>query len=332
MRKVVAVRVEKHDELARGFEAALQQEPELLPASLPRQVVIKPNLCDITAWETGVTTDPRWVGVLAREFRAVRPDVRIRVVESDAVSAYKHYRSCDETFERLGWVDAAREEGIELVNLSRAETIEIRLDGIPLPVRIPQLFLEEMLLVSIANLKVHPYTRMTGILKNSLGLLPDADISALHPYLSTLISQLHELFPPDLCIIDGRIGLEGKGPIMGDAVRMDTLLVGRDALTSDEAACRLMGIDTREVPYLRQTANDLGRKLGEFEIIGELRSRTFAFDDGSGHPAILTKFASRRLHEQMAALSNRWIDHAYRFKREPGALMKSALSKLTRSR
>jgi uncharacterized protein (DUF362 family) len=332
MRKVSAVRVEKHDDLARGFGAALRQVEGLAPASLPQQVVIKPNLCDITAWETGVTTDPRWIGVLAREFRAVRPDVRIRVVESDAVSAYKHYRSCDETFERLGWVEAAREERVELINLSRAETIEIRLKGAPAPVRIPQIFLEEMYFVSVANLKVHPYTRMTGILKNSLGLLADADISALHPYLSALISQLHRLCPPDLCVIDGRIGLEGKGPIMGDAVRMDTLLVGRDALAVDEAACRLMGIPVREVPYLRQAAKDLGRGLGEAEVVGVLRPRRFAFDDGGAHPAILTKFASRRLHERMAALSNRWIDRAYRFKREPGSFMKSAIFKLTRSR
>jgi len=228
--KVSAVMATERDDLAKRFATALWQVEGIAPAQLPQQVVIKPNLCDITSWETGATTDPRWVSVLAREFRAVRPDVRIRVVESDAVSAYKHRRSCDETFERLGWVDAAREENVELLNLSRVETIEIRLDGLPMPVRIPQIFLEEMYFVSVANLKVHPYTRMTGVLKNSLGLLADADISALHPYLSAAISGLHKLLPPDLCIVDGRIGLEGRGPILGDPVRMNTLLVGRDAV------------------------------------------------------------------------------------------------------
>jgi uncharacterized protein (DUF362 family) len=332
MKKVFALRVDDHVDLAAAFGAALRQSSELLPLTLPRQVVIKPNLCDITAWDTGVTTDPRWLGVLARELRAVRPDVRIRVVESDAVSAYKHYRSCDETFERLGWVDAARDEGVELINLSRADTMEIRVEGVPSPVRIPQLFLEETFFVSIANLKVHGYTRMTGVLKNSLGLLADSDISSLHPYLSALISQMHKLFPPDLCIIDGRIGLEGHGPIMGEPVRMNTLLVGRDALSVDETACRLMEIPAAEVLHLRQTAKDLGREFGDFEVVGELRTRKFAFDRGGGHPAIVTKFASKRLHERMASLSNRWIDRAYRFRREPAAFMKSAVRKLARPR
>lgn len=332
MKKVSVVRVEDHDALAQGFGTALRQVPGLLPDALPKHVVIKPNLCDITAWETGVTTDPRWLGVLAHELRAIRPDVQISVVESDAISAYKSYRSCDETFERLGFVSAAKEIGIELVNLSRSEIIELKLDGLLLPVSFPQLFLDEVFFISIANLKVHGYTRMTGVLKNSLGLLPDANISAFHPYLSTLISRLHTLCPPDLCIIDGRIGLERHGPIMGDPVRMDTLLVGRDALAVDEAACRLMEIPPREVPHLIQTAKDMGRSPGDFEVVGDFRSRRFVFDSAGSHPVIRAKFASRRLHERMAVFSNLWIDRAYRFRREPRAFMKSAIARVTRGR
>jgi len=331
-RKVVVTRLEDHDALANGFRLALEKTPGLLPATLPRQVVIKPNLCDITSWETGVTTDPRWLSILASELRSIRPDVEIRVVESDAISAYKSSRSCDETLDRLGYVTAAREAGIELVNLSRSETIEISLDGLPLPMRIPQLFLEEMYLISIANLKVHVYTRMTGILKNSLGLLPDRDISAFHPYLSVLISRLHLLFPPDLSIIDGRIGLEGKGPIMGDPVRMDTLVVGNDALAVDETACRLMGIRPSEVPHLRTTAADLGRSFGSFELAGELRPRTFAFDAERAHHPIQIKFASRRFHRRLEAFSNRWIDRAFRLRRQPLSFAKSALSRLAGGR
>jgi uncharacterized protein (DUF362 family) len=327
-RKVSAIRVEDHAQLASGFRLALQQLPAVLPEALPRQVVIKPNLCDIMPWETGVTTDPRWIGVLAAELRAIRPDVEIRVVESDAISAYKSYRSCEETFDRLGFAAAARDAGIELVNLSRRDSIEIRLDGIPQPVRVPQLLLEEMYFISLANLKLHGYTRMTGVLKNSIGLLTDAEISSLHPYLSILISRLHKLCSPDLCIIDGRIGLEGSGPIIGRPVRMDTLLVGNDALSVDEASCRLMGIPPKQVAYLRQTAKDLKRRLGECEIVGDLRPRTFVFDGLHIHPAIQAKFANRRLHQRMEAISNRWVDRVYRFRDDPLTFAKSAIPKL----
>jgi uncharacterized protein (DUF362 family) len=325
--KVSAVRIGNHDDLAKGFAVAVQQLPALLPRVLPQQVVIKPNLCDITAWETGVTTDPRWLAILARVLRAIRPDVRIRVVESDAISAYKSYRSCDETFDRLGYLNAAHDAGVELVNLSRADALEIRFDGIPQPVRIPQLLLEEMYFVSIANLKLHGYTRMTGILKNTMGLLTDAEISSLHSHLSILISRLFRLCSPDLCIIDGRIGLEGSGPIMGRPLRIDTILVGNDALAVDAAACRLMGIPTKQVAYLRQTARDAARNLRAFEVVGDLRAHPFTFDGARVHPAIQAKFANRRLHQRMELFSNRWIDRAYRFRDNPIAFAKSALSK-----
>jgi uncharacterized protein (DUF362 family) len=326
-RKISAVRVEDHAQLAHGFRLALEQLPGLLPQTLPRQVVIKPNLCDISPWETGVTTDPRWVGILAAELRAIRPDVEIRIVESDAISAYKTYRSCEETFDRLGFAAAAREVDVELVNLSRSDAIEIRLAGIPQPLRIPQLLLEEMYLISIANLKLHGYTHMTGILKNSMGLLPDAEISSLHPYLSILISRLHKLCPPDLCIIDGRIGLEGSGPIIGRPIRVDTVLVGNDALSVDEGACYLMGIPPREVAHLRQTAKDLQRRLGRCEIVGDLRPRGFVFDDVQMQPAVQAKFANRRLHQRMELFSNRWIDRAHRFRDDPLAFAKEAIPK-----
>jgi uncharacterized protein (DUF362 family) len=325
---VVAVRVHEQDDLARACAMALELLPGLLPSTLPAQVVIKPNLCDITAWETGVTTDPRWLGVLARLLRSIRPDVKIYAVEADAISAYKTYRSCDETFERLGFVAAAQEAGINLVNLSRSDTLEVSLAGIPMAVRIPQLFLEEMYFISIANLKLHPYTRITGILKNSLGLITDADRSEFHPHLSVLLSRLHQLFPPDLCIIDGRIGLEGRGPILGRPVRMNTILFGADALDVDETACRLMAIRPGKVAHLRQTAKDLGRDFGEFEVVGDLQPRTFVFDDPEGHSAIAIKFAYRRWLHHLDLFCNRWTGRAIRLRYDPLSFKKSIMAKL----
>ena len=304
--------------------------PQIFPIDLPARVLIKPNLCDIVAWEAGVTTDPSWLRAVVPELRALRPDVRISVVESDAISAYKTYRSCDETFERLGYVAIAEELGIELINLSKAETFETSLPSIPHAVRSPQLFLDEFFLISIANLKVHPYEHMTGILKNSLGLLPQADISHYHPYLAMLISGLHRLCPPDLCIIDGRVGLQGKGPIMGDPISMQTVLFSNDGLAADLAACRLMMFSAEKVPHLRAAARDLGRTLDSVTVVGEMRPRKFAFDPENVHSQILMKFANRRLHRASELFTNRWIDRLVRFKREPLTFLSGAIPKLAK--
>lgn len=326
---VAVLRCDDQENLAGVLTRLRSASPSLLPSSLPRNVVIKPNLCDVVSWEAGVTTDPAWLPPLAAELRAVRPDVQIMVVESNAVSAYKTYRSCDETFDRLGYREIARQQGIELVNLSRMESIEISLDGIPLPVLVSELLLEEFYFISIANLKVHSYERMTAILKNSLGLLSDPDLSPLHPYLSLLIRHLHRLCPPDLCIVDGRIGLEGHGPILGDPVRMNSIIFSNDALSADVAACKLMMISPEEVPHLCQVARDLDRTPQDISLPPEIRPRAFAFN-GPSHREILLKFANRRLHRSSELFINQWINRFLRFKREPLKLATEAVPKLAR--
>jgi uncharacterized protein (DUF362 family) len=326
---ITILRCEDHGNLDGVLKRLSSVAPLLLPTFLPRKVVIKPNLCDVVSWEAGVTTDPSWLPVLAAQLRDVRPDVQIVVIESDAVSAYKNYRSCDETYDRLGYREVARQHGIELVNLSKSESIEISLDGIPIPILISELFLEEFYFISIANLKVHPYERMTAILKNSLGLLTDADVSSLHPYLSLLISHLHRLCPPDLCIVDGRIGLEGQGPILGDPVGMNSIIFSNDALAADVAACKLMMIPPEEVPHLRKVARNLGRTFPEVQLPADIQPRSFAFD-GPSHGAILLKFANKRLHRSSELFTNRWLDRFLRFKREPVKFATEAIPKLAR--
>jgi uncharacterized protein (DUF362 family) len=301
-----------------------------LPCTLPRKVLIKPNLCDIVSWESGVTTDPAWLGVLAGALRSIRPDVEILCIESDAISAYKNFRSCDETFERLGYVEAARNAGVQLVNLSTEDSLEIALPGIPLPLRIALLLLDEFYFISIANLKVHIYTRMTSVLKNSIGLVGDAEISGLHPYLSSFISGLHRLCPPDLSIVDGRIGLEGHGPILGDPVAMDAVILSNDAFTADVAACALMMIPPKEVPYLAAIAKEFHREFPNISIPAGIQPQKFAFDAGGNHGSILLKFGNRRLHKSSEIFTNRWIDRFLRFKKDPITFAREGIPKLVR--
>lgn len=325
---VIVVPAEDHDDLEGAFQRAVQTLPGLLPSRLPDQVLIKPNLCDIVSWDHGVTTDPRWVGVLSKALRHIREDVRIRIIESDAISAYRVRRSCRETFHRLGYSEAAEAAGVELVDLSRADSLLVRMAGLPEPVRVPELFLGEMFLISVANLKVHPYERMTGVMKNSLGLLSDADISGHHAWLPEVITGLHRYAPPDLCIIDARIGLEGIGPIIGHPVRTDTLIVGNDALAVDETACRIMDVEPRLVPHLAHAARSMGRTLGQVRVLGEVRVRPFVFDPGNIHKTIRTKFASRRIHKRFEVAANTWISRFYRFKRSPGSFLKGVARRL----
>jgi hypothetical protein len=76
----------------------------------------------------------------------------------------------------------------------------------------------------------------------------------------------------------------------------------------------------------------LCRPLGSFERIGDFRPRTFAFDAAQVFPAILTKFAARRMHHDMEDFSRRWIDRAFRLKQDPRGFARSAFARLAKGR
>jgi uncharacterized protein (DUF362 family) len=317
--------------LAETFGSILTRSPDLLPDRLPPKVVIKPNLCDNASWETGVTTDPAWLGVLAQELRARRPDVRIQVVEADAISAYRAFRCCDESFDRLGYREAASEFGVELVNLSKTETWEVQVPTFPTPLPIPALFFDDFFFISVANVKLHPYERFTGVLKNNYGLLPECDRTNFHMRLPEILFTLHQLCSTDLAILDGRIGLEGKGPIIGRPRRLNRLIVGNDAVAADQAACRIIGIEPSTVPHLCYAAARAEESSKSASISGNLSVVPFVVDDPDTASLIIRKFGVRRFYAGLERNSQRIISWIFEARRNPWAFLRRVVRRLLRT-
>ena len=55
---------------------------------------------------------------------------------------------------------------------------------------------------------------------------------------------------PRLAIVDGIVGMEGDGPIMGSPCQANLLLMGTNLPAVDATGARLMGFDPRHIPYL----------------------------------------------------------------------------------
>jgi uncharacterized protein (DUF362 family) len=53
-------------------------------------------------------------------------------------------------------------------------------------------------------------------------------------------------------VVDGRVGMEGNGPMHGDAVNCGVVLGGSDPVAVDMVAARVMGFDWRKIPMIRQ--------------------------------------------------------------------------------
>ena len=75
---------------------------------------------------------------------------------------------------------------------------------------------------------------------------------------------------PHLAIVDGIVGMEGDGPIMGDPVTANVLVMGRNLPAVDATCARIMGIDPEKIPYLKHASRRLGAiKESNIEQRGE---------------------------------------------------------------
>lgn len=61
--------------------------------------------------------------------------------------------------------------------------------------------------------------------------------------------------------MDGIVGMEGDGPIMGLPRRYGVLAMSRDLVAADATCARVIGFDAAKLPYLEAA----GRFLGDLE-------------------------------------------------------------------
>ncbi|MFX0205061.1 MAG: DUF362 domain-containing protein [Candidatus Hodarchaeota archaeon] len=231
-------------------------------------IVIKPNLCSsMMSPESGVTTDVRVVDSVIQYLNSCSTGLQFRIVESNVnVNA-------NITFKRLGYhVLEKKYENVQLYNLSEDRTQRVIIpDGKILSIlELPETLLFMDYFISIAKLKRHVNERMTGIWKNQWGCLIDKRIRIpLHPYISEALFDLHSFLYPDLSIIDAIVGLEGPGPIEGNPVRMNRIICGKNPISVDIVATKMMGDKPRRVPHISYALKHRYQDAENFELVGD---------------------------------------------------------------
>ncbi|MGD6935038.1 MAG: DUF362 domain-containing protein [Candidatus Bathyarchaeia archaeon] len=227
-------------------------------------VLIKVNFIVDKTWDTGATTDPIVVEAIILKLKEL--PVRIIVVESDASMT-----NADKAFEATGMKDMCIRNGVEWLNLRHAKDkikLEIK-DGETLKdITVPKLVTESAV-ISAAKLKTHMATTVTLGMKNMFGLLPDKLKMKYHAKgISDVIVDINSVLKSKLTVVDGFVGMEGRGPSDGTPVQMDLIVAGTDPVATDAACCRIIGIDPTQVKHIRKAA---AKGIGniEAEIVGE---------------------------------------------------------------
>lgn len=199
-------------------------------------VVIKPNLCTERVEQIYTANTSRDVLRAVCEVLGRRAGT-ITVVESDGARY-----AAEAAFEANGVYELAAEMGFRVCNLSKDELVEPadpRMRGFGMA----KTWLDADAFVTLPVLKTHGTTVFTGALKNQWGCIPRYDRILLHKHLHELIGEVNRMKRPALALMDGLVGMQGRGPINGYPINLGVLLASRDPVALDATGMRLIGLD-----------------------------------------------------------------------------------------
>ncbi len=237
-----------------------------------KRVLLKPNLVETVPGAVHINTHPLVVRGAVEAFLSLGA-ARVAVAEgpghiTDTLRVL-YESGLEEVLweDRIPFIDVNHENGFTMANAGGCS----RLKSLTLPVCLKDFDL----VVSMAKLKTHHWAGVTLSMKNLFGLMPGSFYGWPKNYLhwagiDGCIVDITATVRPQLAIVDGIVGMEGDGPIMGDAKQVGVLVLGRNLPAVDATCTRIMGIKPHQVESLSLAEGWLGplretciRQVGE---------------------------------------------------------------------
>ena len=212
-----------------------------------KRVLIKVNFITTKNWETGATTDPLMVEALINRLREL--DKEIFIVESDAQTT-----DANKAWITSGMNEVGAKLDVPFINMRHVEEkIELSVpDGMILnKIKVAKIA-NDSAIISAAKLKTHMNTKVTLGLKNMFGMLTTKFKAQYHIRgIDKVIHDINKTLPPQVTVIDGFIGMEGRGPVHGQPVVMNTIIASTDVVAADAVGSKIMGFNPFEIDHIR---------------------------------------------------------------------------------
>jgi uncharacterized protein (DUF362 family) len=217
-----------------------------------KRVVIKPNMVDVSA-DRPIHTDPRLLEALILHLG----DLGVR--EISLAEGTSHNRDSEWLFRRSGYEALAKRRGVRLVDLNYDDLTAVRSvnPGSTLlkNMSLPRTITSAEIIISVPKMKTHKLAGITLSMKNMFGILPGIVYgwpkNTLHwNGIPLSICEINGTLKVHYSIVDGVVGMEGHGPIMGTPRKAGVLVMGDNTLAVDATAARVMGVDPARVDYL----------------------------------------------------------------------------------
>ena len=254
--KVAHYQLDIADAITRGI-----RELGVVPGELKgKRVLLKPNLVETASGAPHINTHPLVLRGTIEAFLRLGASA-VMVAEGPG-----HRRDTLAVYEESGLADVLTEDHIRFYDLNYITGYELPNTGRQSSLRtltFPALFKEVDWIVSVAKMKTHHIAGATLSMKNLFGVMPGIYYGwpknvLHHAGIENSILDINATLKPHFAIVDGIVGMEGDGPILGDPKKAGVLVMGRNLPSVDATCCRIMGIDPYKVSYLERADNWLG--------------------------------------------------------------------------
>jgi uncharacterized protein (DUF362 family) len=228
-----------------------------------KSVLLKPNIVEYIPGKP-VNTDSQLIGAAAEAF------LRFDAASVTVGEGPGHHRDMDLLLHATGLGDQLRQRKVRFVDLNRDGLIKTKLQanysGLG-QLWLPQTVLASDFIVSMPKVKTHHWAGVTLSMKNMFGIVPGSRYgwpkNGLHwAGIHESILDICATVRPHFVIADGIVAMEGDGPLNGDELRLNRIVLSDDPVAADATCARALGVTPDKVVYIREASFFLGRTDG----------------------------------------------------------------------
>jgi len=232
-----------------GVSSALRLIEEQIEGDVKgrKRVLIKPNFVSTSRQLAATHVDAvrAVLDVISKHYSG-----RILIGEGPASSSLR------DGLVNFGYLRLQDEYNVDFLDLNRDDYVEV--EGFdsrmkPLKFRVSKSVVESDFRISVALPKTHDFVITTLTIKNMVvGSLVN-DKWRIHQSFKGInlnIAKLSQAVMPHLGVIDGFLGMEGRGPVSGDPVDFRVAAASLHPISLDAVISKIMGFEPSEIGYL----------------------------------------------------------------------------------
>jgi uncharacterized protein (DUF362 family) len=225
---------------------------------------------------------------------------RITFVESDGGS---YAWTAEQAMRGHGIPTLCKRYGVRMMNLTRQPTrrVQCELDNREIDLELSAEMIEESdLFITMPVPKMHVNTYMSLGFKNQWGCLPDVKRLRRHPDFDHTVLAINRVLRTRIAVYDGTYFLNRTGPMDGDPIEKNMMIVSDGVGAGDLVCSQIMQIPARRSSHLR-----LAQKIGMMPEALDHVTVSSAPDKFYGEPFYLRRSLFNWIG--VAAFQSKWL-------------------------